>query len=176
MTTKKQGRKASEPEASRPYMPGYGILDAQSGRGLLPWSWAEERLGRSHNYWLATARPDGGPHAMPVWGIWLEGRFYFSTGQQSRKARNLALDPRCVVCTERGDQAVIVEGVARRVTDKSQLKQFARVYKAKYEWDMEGSEEPVYTVRPRRAFAFIENPEKPDEFLATATRWVFKTN
>ena len=33
-----------EPHASRPYMPGYGLLGPDEGTGLLPWSWAEERL------------------------------------------------------------------------------------------------------------------------------------
>ena len=61
-----------DPKGSRPYMPGYGPLDAAQGTGLLPWSWAVERLERSHDYWVATIRPDGRPHVMPVWGIWLE--------------------------------------------------------------------------------------------------------
>ena len=66
----------SEPEASRPHMPGYGILDAEAGAGLLPWSWAAERISKSHNYWLATTRLDGRPHVMPVWGIWLDDIFF----------------------------------------------------------------------------------------------------
>ncbi len=45
---------AGEPVASRPFMPGYGILPADAGSGLLPWAWAVERLERSHNYWVAT--------------------------------------------------------------------------------------------------------------------------
>ena len=32
------------PRISRPYMPGYGILAADQGSGLLPWSWAADRL------------------------------------------------------------------------------------------------------------------------------------
>jgi hypothetical protein len=36
----------AEPRATRPYMPGYGLLDATQGTGLLPWSWAVERLER----------------------------------------------------------------------------------------------------------------------------------
>jgi len=35
-------------------MPGYGILDANSGRGLLPWNWATERLMKARTYWIAT--------------------------------------------------------------------------------------------------------------------------
>jgi pyridoxine/pyridoxamine 5'-phosphate oxidase len=56
---------------------------------------------------------------MPVWGVWADDRFYFSTGRQSRKARNLAANAACVVCAERADEAVIVEGVAEEVSKAS---------------------------------------------------------
>src|SRR5213078_895996 len=75
-----------QPRASRPHMHGYGILDADSGKGLLPWTWATERLAKARNYWVSTSRPDGNPHLMPVWGIWLDDAFCFSTGTKSRKA------------------------------------------------------------------------------------------
>ena len=90
----------AEPRASRPLMPGYGIVGADEGIGLLPWSWAEERLLQSKNFWLATRWPDGRPHVMPVWAIWHAGALWFSSSRQSRKARNLAADPRCVLTTE----------------------------------------------------------------------------
>lgn len=54
-------------------MPGYGTLPEGEGDGLLPWSWAEERLVRSHDFWLATVTPDGAPHLMPAWAVWQEG-------------------------------------------------------------------------------------------------------
>jgi len=47
-----------------------------------------------------------------VWGLWLDGAFYFSTAARSQKARNLSANPACVVTTESADEAVIVEGVA----------------------------------------------------------------
>ncbi len=107
---------------------------------------------------------------MPVWGVWLDDRFYFSAGRRSRKARNLATNPRCVICTERADEAVILEGVAEEVRDRKLLKIFADLYKRKYDWDMESDQEPVYAVRPRVAFGLIEHAE---EFGGTATRWAF---
>lgn len=58
-----------EPVASRPTMPGYGVVAEGEGSGLLDWGWAVERLGGSHHYWLSSVRPDGRPHAMPVWGV-----------------------------------------------------------------------------------------------------------
>ena len=58
------------PVASRPFLPGYGVLPSDEGSGLLPWEWAEERLTASEHYWCATVRPDGRPHLMPIWGLW----------------------------------------------------------------------------------------------------------
>src|SRR5712692_1387743 len=101
------------PKASRPMMPGsYGMAEATGGSGLLPWGPAEARLGAAHNYWLSTTRPDGRPHAMPVWGVWRDGVLYVGTDRGSRKARNLAANPACVVHLESGDDVVILEGVA----------------------------------------------------------------
>ncbi len=154
------------PKASRPHMPGYGL--PKGTKGLLPWKWAEDRLKKSHNYWITTVRPDGSPHTMVVWGLWLEGAFYFSTGKQSRKARNLAENPRCIVATERAEEAVIVEGEAQLTKDTPQLKFFDK-YQKKYKWDMSAmQEEPVYQVRPQRAFGLYEK-----KFMGAATRWKF---
>ncbi|MGH8246558.1 MAG: pyridoxamine 5'-phosphate oxidase family protein [Gammaproteobacteria bacterium] len=162
-------KKSSEPKAGRPHMPGYGIVGPKKGR-LLPWRWATERLRKAHNYWISTCRPDGRPHTMPVWGVWLDGAFYFSTGRESRKAHNLAANPRCVVCPEGASEAVILEGVAREVTDDEQIRRIAKVYGAKYPFALDPSLGPIFAVRPRVAFGQIE---KADLFTKTATRWRF---
>lgn len=159
-------------------MPDYGIPPAQGENVLLPWDWATERLAGAKNYWLATTYPHGRPHMAPVWGIWLEGVFYFSTGPRSRKARNLAENPRCVVCPERADEPVILEGVAEKVVNLELLKRFADVYSTKYQWpteptpqgmrDQHGNEGPVFAVRPLVVFGWSEFPQD-------ATRWIFDT-
>ncbi len=56
------------PTASRPYMPGYVVMPAAGVSGLLPYSWAEDKLRASHDYWVASIWPDGRPHVMPIWG------------------------------------------------------------------------------------------------------------
>ena len=43
---------------------------------------------------LATVLPDGCPHSIPIWAILEDGRIAFFTQSTSRKARNLAADPR----------------------------------------------------------------------------------
>ena len=117
------------PKASRPRMPGYGL--PEHDKGLLPWKWAEQRLAKSHNYWIMTVRPDRRPHAMVVWGLWLANVFYFSTGRNSQKSRNLQANPNCVVCNELANEAVIVEGIAREVREAAQRKRFFRLYERK---------------------------------------------
>ena len=169
MTARRRIRRR-RPRASRPRMPEYGIVGARSGRGLLPWRWARQRLERAHTYWLATSRPDGRPHAMPVWGIWLDDRFYFSTGRKSRKARNLAADPRCVVAAEQKRESVIVEGVAAEVTDAAEMRRAGVPYKSKYKYALDPSLGPIFAVRPRVVFGFIDRGQ---EFVRTATRWRF---
>lgn len=155
---------AREPNASRPYMPGYGL--PRGTKGLLPWRWAETRLARSHNYWLITVKPDSTPHAMLVWGIWVDGHFYFSTGRQSRKARNLAVNRACIVATERADEAVIVEGTAVEVTDAARFSTLGVPYQRKYRpWKLDPSLGPVFEVVPRVIFGMREKTFK------NATRW-----
>jgi Pyridoxamine 5'-phosphate oxidase len=166
--------KIATPKASRPYMPGYGILEAKSGGGLLPWDWAVERLSKSRNYWVATTCPDGRPHCVPVWGVWLDGAFYFSSGAKSRKARNLAANPNCVICPEDGMQAVSLEGVAVKVTDRKSIRRFVDAYNPKYQWDLKAETVlemgPIFVVRPRKVIAVDATPGK---FQSSATRWLF---
>lgn len=169
----------SRPKASRPYMPGYGI--SRSEAGLLDWEWAEKRLTDAHNYWVSTVRPDGSlrlasarlasPHVVAVWGVWLEDAFYFSTGGKSRKTRNLRENPRCVITTERADEAVIVEGTAQQVTDPGHISRVLDAYKAKYgNVPPDPADNPIMEVRPHVVFGFIEHD---DQFTTSATRWTF---
>jgi len=161
----------TEPKASRPYMPGYGILDEKSGRGLLPWSYAVERLTNARGYWIATTRPDGRPHVMPIWGVWLDDCFCFSSGSLSRKARNLVANANCTIGVEPADDAIVLEGLAVLVSDAELKRRFGQAYEAKYQWNMEEFDEPVYAVRPKVAFAFTTEAE---QFTGSATRWVFE--
>ena len=66
------------------------------------WEFAVERLENPEvprTCWLATARPDGRPHLMPVIAFWIDGALHIVAGEGTRKARNLAADGRCVIGT-----------------------------------------------------------------------------
>ena len=147
-------------------MPGYGI--EMSVKGMLRWRWASDRLTKTRNYLLTTVRADGRPHVMPLWGVWMNDRFYFSTGKSSVKARNLSKNANCVLCAGDAEEVVIVEGTAGKATDKAVLKKFGAAYKKKYKFDALSMGEPILAIRPKVAFAQIEKT-----FPKTATRWKF---
>jgi pyridoxine/pyridoxamine 5'-phosphate oxidase len=163
----------SEPVADRPFMPGYGVLPAGQGTGLIPWAEAERRLSDSHDYWCATVRPDGRPHVMPVWGVWLDGGVWFSSGLRSRKARDLAVEPRCTLTTDDAQNPVVVDGVARQVTDTAGIAAFLDAMNAKYHAGMtveflDPQVNGTFAVRPERAFGITH-----DDFTGSPTRWTF---
>ena len=148
----------SEPHASRPSFGGYGVPTGPDG--MLPWSWVEERLRAAHNYWAATA----GPHASPIWALWREDTFVFSCAATSRKARDLARDPRLVVHLESGAEVVIVEGEADQIAPTQEI---LAEYAEKY-GPVEAEIGNWYRVRPRRVLAWRE-----DDYPRSATRFDF---
>ncbi len=164
----------TEPKASRPYWPDALENPTDATSGLKPWSWALERLEKSHNYWIATSRPDGRPHLMLVWGIWWQDTFWFSTGPRARKAKNIAVNPHCVIATEKADEAVILEGTVEEIKDRAIWKTVCQEYDRKYGGNvlplLESSGGNVYRVQPRMAFGQDEHAEN---FTESVTRWTF---
>ena len=159
------------PTPSRPDVPEtYGIA-AELGDDPIPWSRIDEKLAAARNYWISSTRPDGRPHAMPVWGIWLDGTLVFSTGRASRKGRNIAANPALSVHLESGDDVVVIEGVAAEERDAALLARYVDAYGAKYAFrpDPSNPGEVTYALRPNVAFAWLES-----DFPASATRWTFK--
>jgi PPOX class probable F420-dependent enzyme len=161
----------SVPVAGPPHMPGYL---ARGAGGTLVWSWAEERLTDSHTYWVATVWPDGRPHVSPVWGVWLDRSFWFSCDGSSRKAKNIARDPRCVVTTEDPLEPVILDGTAALVLERSEVVQYVDNERVKYaaEWQEQYTVDffagGTYRVTPTSAFGLEEKT-----FGSSPTRWTF---
>lgn len=98
------------------------------------------RLEQARNVWLATVRPDGRPHLVPIWFVTTAEGWYICTAPGSVKARNLSANPHVALALENGDDPYIVEGQARPVTaDPDVIAKF----KAKYDWDI--TTDPHYT-------------------------------
>lgn len=167
IASKKASRSRRQPHAARPFAPGYGIVGAEEGKGLLPWSWVAGKMNKCRTFWLTTIHAGRRqPHVMPVWGVWLDNAFIFSTGRKSRKGQNLLANPACTVTNDDGHEAVIVEGSASEVTTKPDLNRIMSAYKKKYKIDPRGMNEPIFRVAPTRVFGLIEKT-----FPQSATRW-----
>jgi nitroimidazol reductase NimA-like FMN-containing flavoprotein (pyridoxamine 5'-phosphate oxidase superfamily) len=160
-----------EPISHRPYMPGYGIRRADEGGGLLPWTWATRRLTRAHDYWVATIGETGAAHVTPVWGAWLDDEIWFSASRSSRKARNIRARAAVTITTDDAHQPVIVEGIAREITDRAAVEAFASAINRKYESTYGAEffvENFTCAITPRVVFGLDSA-----DFTGTPTRWTF---
>ena len=160
-------------QADRPILPkDYGV--PEHSEGLLPWEQVTERLAAAKNYWICTTRPDGRPHATPIWGVFFEGNVYFDGSPETRRGKNLAANPAITVHLESGDEVVIVEGTVAQITppDRAFAERLAATYTAKYAaqnyspspdtWNNGG----LYRVTHRTVIAWTKFPDD-------MTRWRF---
>jgi hypothetical protein len=103
-----------------------------SGAPPIPWARVHARLeedaGISPTHWLATVRPDGKPHVMPVWTVWVDGAFSFVAGATTRQGKNLAQHASCVITVASSGLDLMVEGEATQVSDETRLRQIADAY------------------------------------------------
>jgi hypothetical protein len=142
---------------------------------MLTWEEVDRRLAAATIYWLATTRPDGRPHSVPLWGVWDGGLLYFDGGPQTTHARNLTTNPQAAVHLESGKEVVILEGEVAPVdkVDPDLGSRLAGSYQAKYgdqgyspepsQWDNGG----LFRLFPVRALAWTEFPKDVTRFVLT---------
>jgi hypothetical protein len=124
-------------------------------------SWPEvaARLAPARSYWLGTTSPAGAPHAAPVWGAVTGDTLCLYSERSTRKARNLAADPRLVLHTESADDVLIVHGTAEDLGVPADVPYVVSALAAKYTSpadrqylpDADPDFDVVYAVRPRLA-------------------------
>ncbi len=140
---------------------------------------------KRYTTWLATTNPDGSPHVTPVGAVWLDGTFYFQTGDVTRKAKNIAFNPQCAVGLSVDDRDFVLEGTATRLHDRSEVARIVAEWnKGGWPCELDGDEAGitapfnapavgpphwfVYRVTPRAATSVMTTGED-----AAATRWEF---
>jgi len=100
-----------------------------------------ERLVTEQNVWLATTRPDGRPHVVPIWFLFEDERFWICTGADSVKVRNLHVNASASVSLEDGNNPAVAEGVAAFVA-KPYPQPVVAGFQRKYRWDIEADDDP----------------------------------
>ena len=168
---------------------------AADGSGTTSWDLARERLANpefQRTSWLATTRPDGRPHLMPVIATWIDDAIHLIVGEGTRKGRNLAADGRCVVATSSTTLPsidIVLEGHVEPVRDEDAVRHLAEVFK-KSGWPLEAKGDKVdgpnaptagpspYTIFrliPSKGFGFpgMFGMDKAEGELPKPTRWEF---
>jgi general stress protein 26 len=139
---------------------------------LLPWSYVEQRLQAAANYWITTVGPDARPHARPVDGVWVDGALCFGGSPETRWVRNLMANRAVSAHLSSEAEAIILEGTAEFVTDRSDAlaAPCAAASKAKYPqyYGQDAPFRPFWALRPTTAFAWTL-----DGFPRGATCWRF---
>jgi nitroimidazol reductase NimA-like FMN-containing flavoprotein (pyridoxamine 5'-phosphate oxidase superfamily) len=95
---------------------------------VTPWSEVRERLTDESTHWLATVHPEGRPHVVPVGAVWLDGAVYFTTGQGTRKGKNLEQNSHCAITFASRGYDLVIEGEAAKMRDEDKLRRLAEVY------------------------------------------------
>lgn len=159
-----------KPKVMRPTFPmGY----VEDPKAFVAWEQVVDRLTEAYNYWLCTVRPNGQPHVIPKWGVWVEGKFYFDGSPKTRHARNIAKNPKVAVHLESGNDVVIIEGHCTVLSKPAAIlaKQVAAAYTEKYatqgyapeptQWDEGG----LFEVVPHIALAWTSFVDDPTKFV-----------
>lgn len=142
--------------------------------GFIPWSNVDLRLRGGRSIWLSSTRPDGRPHAVPVWYWWDGRRLYFVTPRRSQKARNLARQPWVIVHAGDGDDVIILEGPTAIVHDRDEVERINACYMQKYvdphsgaQATMLNADDDVYRVNVQHVMAWSYGT------IGTRTDWYF---
>jgi hypothetical protein len=112
------------------------------GLPLLDWDAVATRLERGvsqapgtggpdrHTCWLSTINPDGSPHVTGVGALWVDGAYWFESGDATRKAKNLGRDPRCTLAVATAEFDLVVEGQAEKLTEPATVAAMAQRWEA----------------------------------------------
>lgn len=159
-----------DPQITRPvFPPGY----VDNPGGVLDWAGVQAQLATAKNYWLCSVRPNGRPHVIPKWAVWVDDKIYFDGSPETRHARNIAANPRVSLHLESGDQAVIVDGVAAAIARPAPelAQQVAEAYRLKYavwgyaptadQWDDGG----LFEITVHSVIAWTSFADDPTKFV-----------
>ena len=99
-----------------------------------------ERLAGDPIAWITSVRPDGRPHAVPVWFLWEEAGTLLLFSKPDQKVRNLQANPNVLIAldnTQAGSDVVVFEGTATLLDNANRDWVLPPAYAAKYQEDID---------------------------------------
>ena len=148
---------------------GYGLPD-EPGADARTWAEIQDAIRDQRNWWICSTRSSGRAHAMPVWGVVVDGRIVWSTGPQTVKAKNLRREPEMVMHLESGDEVIVVEATAKEITPDDLPTGFVDAYQAKYEFEfpIDNADYGLWELEPTVVLSWSET-----DFPTTAVKYVW---
>jgi len=159
-----------QPKVSRPKLPkGY----ADNPVSYVNWEWVAEQMTESKNYWFSSVRPDGRPHVVPRWGVFIDNKLFYDGSPETRHTQNILENPNVSLHLESGNQVVMMEGVSKPAEKPTNefAHQLAEAIGNKYgkdgyspkpdQWDEGG----LYVFTPRQCIAWTVFYEDPTKFV-----------
>ena len=155
---------------TRPIFPR-GYVDKPAS--FLTWDWVAAQLTGSKNYWLCSVRPNGHPHVVPRWGVFIDGKIYYDGSPETRHARNIESNHQVSLHLESGTEAIMLEGTSVPAGKPSPElgKRLSQAYKKKYKgfgyapepnaWDEGG----LFVFTPQQCIAWTRFTENPTKFV-----------
>ena len=98
----------------------------------------DELLNKEEIAYIATTRPDGRPHVMPIWFIYHEGKIYFETDITTAKFKNIQHNNKVMIVFG-GKNTYIVEGSVKWCKENELGFPIRKMYWEKYGKDMDDS-------------------------------------
>ena len=140
---------------------GYG-----KATGTLTWTAVRTELERAQHYWVATVRPDGRPHVVPLEGLWIDDAWYYSGSKETVHYRNAEANPQAVMHLEEAAKTFIVEGEVLPIDPTQPLvARLAKASREKYGYAPDAGEYVgVLRLTPRRVLAWTAFPKDATRF------------
>jgi len=106
---------------------------------------------------VATVGPNGQPHVVPLWYVWLDGTLFVNTTRGNRLIRDLDANPRTAATVDDGEsydnlRGVVLHGTLQEAEADTRLERVIEAFSHKYY----GGNRPPFTVWRNRFFLKLE--------------------
>ena len=114
------------------------------------------RFAENQCSWISTVRPDGRPHATPIWHVWRAGQAFIVTRTDAVKTTNIRHNPNVVITHTDARFPVIIEGRASFAPEAEEA--LRPLFLAKYDWDIstDADYDTIIAITPQKIIAWAE--------------------
>ena len=121
----------------------------------------EKLLNETEIVYIATTKPNGDPHVVPIWFIVQGGKIYFETDKDTVKFQNIQKRNKIALCFG-GKETYIVEGSVKWFTEEELSFPIRKMFWEKYGKDMADSyihkDTLLFEVIPERTMSWHYAP------------------